>query len=98
MGHSLFIGISASIFTATSLIPQLIKLVQEKKTSGVSVVMLSILFAGLALWVYYGILKSDWIIIISNSFALIINFLIVFLTIQYSRTTKRTNKYIKHKL
>ncbi|HEY3429853.1 MAG TPA: SemiSWEET family transporter, partial [Cyclobacteriaceae bacterium] len=77
------------IFTATSLIPQFIKLIKEKKAGSVSVMMLSILFIGLALWIYYGILKSDWVIIISNTFALIINFLTGILTIQYSRSTKK---------
>ena len=77
------IGVAASVFTATSLLPQLIKLIKEKKTQGVSVLMLVVLFTGLALWIVYGILKSDWIIVVSNSFALIVNFLIGVLTIRY---------------
>ena len=56
---------------------------EEKKAEGVSIIMLVVLFTGLGLWIVYGILKSDWIIIGSNSFALIINGLIVALTIRY---------------
>jgi MtN3 and saliva related transmembrane protein len=97
MEHSLLIGISASIFTATSLIPQLIKILKDKKANGVSAIMLGVLFAGLALWVYYGILKSDWVIIISNAFALIVNFLIGILAIHYSRTAKKNHNYQMHK-
>ena len=83
MSIETLVGIGASAFTATSLLPQLIKLIKEKKAEGVSVVMLGVLFTGLALWIWYGFLKSDWIIIISNSFALIINFAIGALTIRY---------------
>ena len=83
MSIETLVGIGASAFTATSLLPQLIKLIKEKKAQGVSVVMLVVLFTGLALWIWYGFLKSDWIIIISNSFALIINFAIGALTIRY---------------
>jgi len=77
------IGVGASCFTATALIPQLIKLLKEKKSGSVSVVMLCVFFTGLGLWIYYGVLKSDWIIIISNGFALVINVWIGVLTIHY---------------
>jgi MtN3 and saliva related transmembrane protein len=83
MSIETLVGIGASVFTATSLLPQLIKLIKEKEAQGVSVAMLVVLFTGLALWIWYGFLKSDWIIIISNSFALIINFVIGALTIRY---------------
>jgi MtN3 and saliva related transmembrane protein len=87
MSIETLVGIGASVFTATSLLPQLIKLIKEKKAQGVSVVMLVVLFTGLALWIWYGFLKSDWIIIISNSFALIINFVIGALTIRYKNAS-----------
>jgi MtN3 and saliva related transmembrane protein len=68
-----WIGITASTFTSLALIPQLIKLIREKKAGNLSIGMLAILFTGLALWIYYGILKHDWIIIVSNGLALVIN-------------------------
>lgn len=83
MGIETLIGISASVFTSTSLIPQLIKIMKEKKSKDISVVMLAVLFTGLALWVWYGSLKGDLIIIISNAFALVINLIIGILTIYY---------------
>ena len=75
MSYNIWIGIFASAFTATSLIPQLLKILREKKSEGMSFVMLAVLFVGLAFWIYYGILQGDWIIIVSNSFALAINIL-----------------------
>jgi MtN3 and saliva related transmembrane protein len=85
MSVETLVGIGASAFTSTALLPQLIKLIKEKRSEGVSILSLVVLFTGLALWIFYGIVKSDWIIIVSNSFALIINFIIGALTIRYRK-------------
>lgn len=79
------VGVLASAGTATSLIPQLVKIIKEKKAEGVSVGMLLVLIIGNALWVYYGILKDDWIIIISNSFSLLLNLTISSLKLYYKK-------------
>lgn len=81
-------GIIASVFTATSLLPQLIKLFKEKKAEHVSIGMLVVLFIGLVFWIWYGILKKDLIIILSNSFSLTINTLIMVLSFKYSYKNK----------
>ena len=83
MNTETIIGVAASACTAASLIPQLTKVVREKKAENVSLWMLLVLFAGLGLWVYYGILKNDWIIIVSNSFSVIVNLLLAVFTIKY---------------
>jgi MtN3 and saliva related transmembrane protein len=76
-------GIGASVFTAISLLPQLIKIIKQKKAEDISMWMLTVLFTGLALWVVYGVRKNDLIIIVANSFSLLINGAIVYLTIKY---------------
>jgi MtN3 and saliva related transmembrane protein len=77
------IGILASIFTGVSLLPQLVKLIKEKKAENVSFMMLLVLFVGLSFWVTYGILKNDYIIIVSNSFSLLVNLMTCILTLKY---------------
>ncbi len=79
------IGILASVFTGISMLPQLLKVVKEKKAKDVSVLMLAILFVGVGSWIYYGVLKNDLIIIISNSFSLLINAILIFLTLKYKK-------------
>ena len=81
------IGIVASIFTGISMLPQLIKIVKEKKAKDVSVLMLAILFVGAGSWIYYGILKEDLIIIISNAFSFLVNSALLFLTLKYKKKT-----------
>ena len=85
------VGVTASIFSAFSLLPQLIKLVKEKKAENISFLTLVVLFIGLGCWIYYGVLKEDWIIIISNSISVFINLMIMVLTLRY-RHKKETYK------
>src|SRR3954463_5929069 len=82
-GAGSLIGILASIFTAVSLIPQLAKMIREKHAASTSPLMIIALFVGLVFWIWYGIIKNDWIIIISNSFSLLINLIIVTMLIRY---------------
>lgn len=77
------VGVIASICTAVSMVPQLIKLIKEKKADDISIFMLLVLFIGVGCWVAYGILKKDWIIIISNSFSFIVNIVLTILTIKF---------------
>lgn len=79
------IGIVASAGTAISMLPQLTKLIKEKKAENISLYMLFVLFLGVSCWIVYGILKKDWIIIISNSFSLIINVILTVLAINYKK-------------
>jgi MtN3 and saliva related transmembrane protein len=77
------IGVGASTFTAASTLPQLLKIYKEKKANDISIPTLILLFIGLSLWVWYGIKKTDWIIIISNAFSLVINMLLVALSVKH---------------
>jgi MtN3 and saliva related transmembrane protein len=87
MNSTTIIGIGASILTGISMLPQLIKLIKEKKAEDISLVMLGTLITGLLLWIYYGIVKDDWIITISNSVSAIINLLVLILSLVYKRKT-----------
>lgn len=83
--YSFYIGILAGVCTSVSLLPQLIKIIKEKKAEDISFVMLFILLTGLAVWVWYGIIKSDYPIIITNGFSFLVNSLVIFFAIKYKR-------------
>jgi MtN3 and saliva related transmembrane protein len=85
MDWTQIIGITAGICTATSLLPQVIKTIKEKKAEDVSLVMLLVLMAGISLWIVYGIKKNDLPIMITNSFSLLVNIAMVILRIKYKR-------------
>jgi MtN3 and saliva related transmembrane protein len=79
------IGITAGVFTAASMLPQLVKILREKKADDISLPMLFILFTGLSLWIWYGCLKTDWAIIGTNIFSLLVNILILIFSIKYKK-------------
>ncbi len=79
------VGVIASMCTTISLLPQLLKIIKEKKASTISFWMLGVLFAGCGLWIYYGVLKSDWIIIISNTLSILLNILITAFALKYQK-------------
>jgi MtN3 and saliva related transmembrane protein len=83
-----YIGAIAGICTATSLLPQLFKLIKEKKSEDISLSMLFTLLGGLALWITYGALKKDWPILLTNSFSVIVNSIIIALSIYYKRNKR----------
>ena len=83
-----YIGIAAGIFTALSLVPQLAKMIKEKKSQDISVFMLLVLLVGLILWIIYGCMKSDWPIVITNAFSLFINSAIIILNFKYAKKEK----------
>jgi len=77
------IGLAAGVLTASSLIPQVVKTLKEKKAEHVSLKMLLVLMSGIILWIFYGIRRNDMPIIATNSFSLLVNITMVILRIRY---------------
>jgi MtN3 and saliva related transmembrane protein len=85
LNSTAIIGIVAGLFTASSLLPQLIKIIKEKKVEDLSIGMFVTLMVGLGLWVTYGFLKNDLPIIATNIFSLMLNISILILRFKYSK-------------
>jgi len=64
------VGSAAALCTTVSNFPQLKKSWQTGETADLSSKMLALLASGLALWLVYGILRSDWVIIGANAISL----------------------------
>jgi MtN3 and saliva related transmembrane protein len=62
-----WIGVCAAVLTSLSYIPQVRKAWPRGSTKDLSLHMLIVLTAGLLLWIGYGLLKSDWVIVAANS-------------------------------
>src|SRR4030095_1245639 len=65
------IGIIAGACTSISLLPQLLKTIKEKKDGDISYFMLGILLIGIGLWIWYGLLKEDYPIIVTNAISFV---------------------------
>jgi MtN3 and saliva related transmembrane protein len=61
-----WLGLVAAALTSLSYIPQVRKAFPRDATNDISLRMPIALFAGLLLWVAYGLLKSDWVIVVAN--------------------------------
>jgi len=64
-------GVFAAIFTTASYFPQIKKCWDTGESKDLSLHMLLILTAGISLWIVYGVLRSDIVIIIANSVSLL---------------------------
>jgi len=62
-----FVGLAAAACTALANLPQLLKAWKSGETDDVSLKMLVVLAAGLSLWIVYGALKGDAVIILANA-------------------------------
>jgi MtN3 and saliva related transmembrane protein len=61
-----WIGGCAAVLTSLSYIPQVQKAWPRGSTSDLSLKMLTALTGGLLLWITYGLLKADWVIVAAN--------------------------------
>ena len=64
------IGFAAAVCTTASYIPQLHKCWTTGSTHDFSRYMLLVLATGLALWIVYGLMQADWVIVAANTVSL----------------------------
>jgi MtN3 and saliva related transmembrane protein len=64
------IGLAAAVCTTGANLPQLKKAWTTGQTDDISMSMLLVLTSGLALWVVYGVLQEDIVIILANGISL----------------------------
>lgn len=78
-----WVGIVAGLMTSISMLPQLIKIIKQKRAKEVSLSMLGVLTTGNILWVIYGFMRADWPIIVTNFVSITINSITAFYRIRY---------------
>lgn len=78
MEFSTVIGSLAATMTTVAFLPQAIKVVQTRETKSISLWMYVIFSVGVALWLVYGLFKSDLPIILANSVTLIFALVILY--------------------
>ena len=78
------IGTLAGVGTTVSFLPQLIRVVKTRSTKDLSVYMILIHFSGVSLWVAYGVLVHDFIIVGFNA----VTFLFVLVILMFKLFVK----------
>lgn len=79
------IGSLAAFCTTVSYVPQLKKCWQTGSAGDLSLRMLAILATGVALWILYGVMKADIVIIAANSVSLVLLLGILFFKVRELR-------------
>ena len=67
------LGLVAGGITSVAMLPQLIKVLKNKDVDDLSLLMILFLIIGLSMWVWYGFIKEELPIILSNAFAVLVN-------------------------
>ena len=78
-----WLGLLAGTLTTLSFLPQLIKAWRSRSTHDISIGMFSLLAAGIALWIVYGVITSDVPVVAANSVTLVFVALILALKLCY---------------
>jgi MtN3 and saliva related transmembrane protein len=76
-------GFAAAILTTASFLPQAIKTIQTKNTSGISLFMYSLFALGTLLWFLFGLFSNNMPIMIANAVTLIFACIILVYKIKY---------------
>ncbi|MBC7004362.1 SemiSWEET transporter [Photobacterium sp. BZF1] len=82
------IGLIAAFFTTVSFIPQALKTLKTRDTSGISLPMYIMFFMGVSLWIIYGLQIEDPSIVIGNSCVLMFIVPILYIKIKAVSTKK----------
>jgi len=83
MNVTTMIGLGAACLTTVSFLPQAIKTISSKNTSGISLSMYAVFTTGTFLWLLYGLFGNDIPIIIANGITLVFAGIILIYKIKY---------------
>ena len=84
------IGTVAGILVLSSFIPQLIKAYKTKKMSDVSIHLMILIASGMFLWVIYGFIRSDPVIIGTNATGFALNITLLVMKLRYDKLHRST--------
>jgi len=79
------LGYSAGTLTALSFLPQIVKTIKEKAAKNVSLLTFIIATINQGMWIAYGSLKTDWVIILTNTIVLAMSLTMIFLKLKYKK-------------
>ena len=83
MQHLDIIGTIAGAVTTLSYVPQIWKIWKTKSANDVSYGMYAILYLGIGLWTYYGIMLGATPMIVANAFCITFMTIIMVLKVKY---------------
>lgn len=78
-----WMGYMAAALTTVAFVPQALKTIRSRDTSGISLAMYVIFTIGIACWFGYGLALGSWPMIVANSITFVLAAVILGLKIRY---------------
>lgn len=85
MGFTEILGYSAGAVTTLTFLPQVIKTWKEKSAEDVSLWMFIIAATNEVMWIGYGVLRDDWVIILTNAIVLVMSLTMISLKLRFNK-------------
>jgi len=83
MNNITVLGLAAAVCTTTSFLPQAIKTIKTKDTSGISLYMYALFALGTLFWFLYGLLSYNIPVMLANAVTLLFAVIILFYKIKF---------------
>jgi MtN3 and saliva related transmembrane protein len=78
------LGYTAGAITSLTFLPQVIKTWVSRSAKDVSLVMFLIAAVNEVMWIVYGVLLDNWVIILTNAVVLSMSLIMIILKLRYS--------------
>ena len=78
-----WMGYAAAVLTTAAFVPQAVKTIRSRDTSGISLSMYVIFTIGIACWFGYGVYLSSWPMIVSNLITFALSAVILVLKLRH---------------
>ena len=78
-----WMGYTAAVLTTAAFVPQAVKTIRSRDTSGISLSMYVIFTIGIACWFGYGVYLSSWPMIVSNLITFALSAVILVLKLRH---------------
>jgi MtN3 and saliva related transmembrane protein len=76
------LGTAAAILTSISFVPQVLKILKTRNTSGISLIMYALFVSGVACWLIWGLLVNQTPVVIANAVTLVLSSAVLLLKIR----------------
>ena len=76
-------GYAAATCTTLSFVPQAVKTIRSRDTSGISLWMYVVFTFGIACWLGYGVFLESWPMIVSNAITFLLSSTILVLKLKH---------------
>jgi MtN3 and saliva related transmembrane protein len=76
------LGTAAAILTSISFVPQVLKILKTRNTSGISLIMYALFVSGVACWLVWGLMLDQKPVVIANAVTLVLSSAVLILKIR----------------